>query len=91
MTPSERAQKIVAKLCTWIRPSDAKYVIVQIRAAIAEEREACARAASHYTIVPEAKNVHPNIAFKDMSETAKTVAHMTAQGIAGDIRARGGE
>ena len=61
----------------------ADLLAVRFRGSVLEE---AARVASGYT-APGTKNVHPDILFEDMSETAQHVSHATAQGIATDIRA----
>lgn len=59
-----------------------------ITAAIDEERRACQRLASEFTMKPD-RSVHPDVPWDEMNETAKMVAHTTAQQIASAINARG--
>ena len=49
------------------------------------ERERCAKIASAFTM-KAGRNIHPDIAWDDMSESAKLVSHTTAQQIAAAIR-----
>lgn len=65
----------------------AKTIVDLVRASVSAEREACARVASHFTIKPDA-SIYPDVPFEKMPETAKTIAHMTAQNIAAAIRER---
>lgn len=53
--------------------------------AVEKERERCARVASDFTLAA-ARRIHPDVAWGDMSESAKIVAHTTAQQIAEKIR-----
>lgn len=90
----DKAQKLELDLkCLQESMVDRKaYEQMEARALEAERqarREAYEKAASvagRYTVDPDDKNVHPDIAFKDMSENAQTISHMTAQGIAAAIR-----
>lgn len=50
-------------------------------------REAGAKVAALYTQDQDAKSIHPDVPYRQMSETARMVAHMTAQNIAYAIRA----
>ena len=56
--------------------------------AVLEERDRCAAMASMFSMSPQNCTVHPDVPFGAMSESAKSVAHMTAQGIAAAIRAQ---
>lgn len=53
----------------------------------AEEREACAKLASDFSMRPD-RRLHPDVAWSEMNDLAHSVAHATAQTIAEEIRAR---
>lgn len=65
--------------------SFAKKIAIQ---AVLEERERCSAMASMFSMSPQNCTVHPDVPFGAMSESAQSVAHMTAQGIAAAIRAQ---
>jgi hypothetical protein len=57
--------------------------LARFAALVAEE---CAREASAFTL--EGRPIHPDIAWSEMSDAARNVAHTTAQHIAAAIRQR---
>jgi len=51
----------------------------------AEERERCAVVAQQFTLAPHPR-IHPDVSWEQMSDSARSVAHTTAQQIATAIR-----
>jgi len=87
MTPREIAHKFChsfecdsgtrhSKNCDWLTG--------MIAEALAQEREACARVAETYVI--NEGELHPDVPFAAVSQTAKGVAHATCQYVAAAIR-----
>jgi hypothetical protein len=52
--------------------------------AVAAERKRSARVAANFSMKPD-RSIHPDIRWEEMSESARTVAHTTAQQIAAEI------
>ena len=46
-----------------------------------QERKRCAEIALNFTVKPD-RSIHPDVKWEEMSESAKMVAHTTAQQIA---------